>query len=210
VHLEVNFNTFSFNSFKNEEKCQFLKIPLHFLFLNFVLFFIFFWIWILSRFLFSPLIPSFFLLCFPLFLYSLSIPITALLPPLLHVPPSHSSIAPSPFLLRRGGLPMGTNPPWQVKSKQDWVHPLPRRPDKAASYGKGIQREATESESAPAPLLGPARRPCCTSAQMCRLCRSSPCVFFSWWFSLCICRCRLVDPIGLVVSLTPPAPSVLP
>lgn len=159
---------------------------------------------------FFPSHPLFFLLCFPLFLYSLSIPITALLPPLLHVPPSHSSIAPSPFLLRRGGLPMGTNPPWQVKSKQDWVHPLPRRPDKAASYGKGIQREATESESAPAPLLGPARRPCCTSAQMCRLCRSSPCVFFSWWFSLCICRCRLVDPIGLVVSLTPPAPSVLP
>jgi hypothetical protein len=46
---------------------------------------------------------------------------------------------------------------------------------------------------------------------MCRGPRSSPCMFFGWWFNLCEpLWARLVDSVGLIVmSLTPPAHSIL-
>lgn len=48
----------------------------------------------------------------------------------------------------RGALPStltGMNPPWHIKSHQDSVHPLLLSPEKQPNYGKGIQRQTTES-----------------------------------------------------------------
>lgn len=48
---------------------------------------------------------------------------------------------------------MGTNLPWHIKSQQEQAHYLPPRPANTAQLGKGIQRQATASCTAPTPIF---------------------------------------------------------
>lgn len=77
------------------------------------------------------------------------------LPPLSPTLDVHSL---QPFSEEKGTSLLPTSLAWHIRSHQDQAHPLPLRPDKAAQLGKGIQRQATESETAPAPVVRSPRR----------------------------------------------------
>jgi hypothetical protein len=69
-----------------------------------------------------------------LFGYSLYILIAAC----PHLPVSHHTTPSSSLLLfssMKGVDSQGNNPPWQIKSMQDYAHPFLLRPDKAAKQG---------------------------------------------------------------------------
>ena len=85
------------------------------------------------------------------------------------------------------------------------------RPNQAVQLGEGDPMAGSSIKDSLTPTDKEfTRRPSCTSA-VCRGSRSSSCMLFSWWFSLCeVLWLRLVDSVGLlVVPLTTLACSIL-
>jgi hypothetical protein len=105
------------------------------------------------------LIPIFFPICLFVYLFTHFISWSQL--PLFPVPPQ---MAPLSIQLWEGWGPPITNPPWHLKSLQNWVHPLPLRSAKTAHWRGQGPRQTTESGQAPTPVAWePAWRPSCTS-----------------------------------------------
>ena len=77
--------------------------------------------------------------------------LTALSPHYSHSLFPYSS---SPSPLRRGRSLSGTNPPWDIKSLQDKIHPFPLSPDKPAQLGEQDLQAGNSVRVSPTPVVG--------------------------------------------------------
>ena len=123
--------------------------------------------------------------------------------------PSLSSLF--PFSSKKRRAPVSTNQPWYIKFMQILSHwGQTRQP----SGGNRIHRQATQSVTAPSPVVGgPIWRPSCISTILSveDLGPAHVCSLVGGLVSGNTKESRLVDSVGfLIESLSPPGPSNLP
>jgi hypothetical protein len=77
----------------------------------------------------------------------------------------------SPFPLRRGGFPLSSNPPWNLRALQDKIHPLLLRPDKIVKLGE--QGPQASNRVRISPQYSGSRTHIKTNSHICHICMGS-------------------------------------